>query len=92
MSPRRSAEACAVSLGLADEAPDVLAVGGEVADDLVGVDGQVAEDLVLRAEVASTLSVSRRAGLARRIAALRFSALPATPAPSEPMMRLRRSR
>ena len=55
-------------LRLGDEAPDVLAVGGEVADDLVGVDRQVGEDPVLRAERGQHLVglAQRRAGAADR--------------------------
>ena len=60
-------------LGLLDEAADVLAVVGEVADDRVRVDGQSLSTWFWRARMSSTLSVSRSAGLARRIVALMSS-------------------
>ena len=92
MSPRRSAEACAVSLASVTKRPTSLRLAARSPTTLSALTVRSARILFCEPSVASTLSVSRSAGLARRIAALRLSALPATPAPSEPMMRLRRSR
>ena len=75
----RPAAICGPALGrgprrvarLVDEAPDVLAVGGEVADDRVGVDGRGPRaSCSARPGASRTRSVSRSAGIARRIAAL----------------------
>ncbi len=92
MSPRRSAEAWAVSLALLTKRPTSLRLAARSPTTSSALTVRSPRILFCAPSVASTLSVSRRAGLARRMAALRFSALPATPAPSEPMMRLRRSR
>ncbi len=92
MSARRSAEAAAVSLVSTTQRPTSFLLS---ARSPIVVSASVISCLSVwfcDASLASTRSVSRSAGLARRTTSLMSSARPATPAPSSSRMIPSRSR
>ena len=81
-SARRSAEIEAARVGSLMKLDDILAAVVELRDDRVRVGVELGDRLVLLAEDVEHLLSGRRAGAPRRIAALRFSALPVSAVPN----------